>query len=57
MKAEARKRGHDTIINVRVETSALAKARSDGKGVSGVEILAFGTAISLSGEGRALPSG
>lgn len=57
MKAEARERGHDTIINVRIETSALAKARGDGKGTSGVEILAFGTAISLSGEGRALPSG
>jgi uncharacterized protein YbjQ (UPF0145 family) len=57
MKAEARARGHDTIINVRIETAALAKARSDGKGNAGVEILAFGTAISLSGEGRALPSG
>jgi uncharacterized protein YbjQ (UPF0145 family) len=55
MKEEARERGHDTIINVRIETSRLASARADGKGTVGVEILAFGTAVTLS-EGRpALP--
>lgn len=55
MKEEARERGHDTIINVRIETSRLASARADGRGTSGVEILAFGTAVTLS-EGRpALP--
>lgn len=48
MKAEARACGHDVIINVRIETSPLAKARNDGKGTAGVEIMAFGTAISLS---------
>ncbi|MEJ2206859.1 MAG: heavy metal-binding domain-containing protein [Gemmatimonadota bacterium] len=51
MKEEARERGHDTIINVRIETSRLASARADGKGTVGVEILAFGTAVTLS-EGR-----
>ncbi len=55
MKAAARARGHDTIINVRIETSPLANSRRDGKGTAGVEILAFGTAISLSKEGRTLP--
>ena len=55
MKEAARERGHDTIINVRIETSRLASARADGKGTVGVEILAFGTAVTLS-EGRpALP--
>jgi uncharacterized protein YbjQ (UPF0145 family) len=55
MKEAARERGHDTIINVRIETSRLASARADGKGTTGVEILAFGTAVTL-GEGRrALP--
>ena len=54
MKAEARACGHDTIINVRIETSPLAQSRSNGKGTAGVEIMAFGTAVTLSGEGRAL---
>jgi len=55
MKGVAHARGYRTIINVRIETAALAGARRDGKGTVGVEILAFGTAISLSTEGRALP--
>ena len=56
MKAQARALGHDTIINVRIETSRLASLRQDGKGTAGVEILAFGTAISLNSPGRALPT-
>ena len=48
MKGVAHARGYDTIFNVRLETAALASSRSDGKGTAGVEILAFGTAISLS---------
>ena len=55
MKAVAHARGYDTIINVRIETAALASARRDGKGTAGVEILAFGTAILLSNGRRALP--
>jgi uncharacterized protein YbjQ (UPF0145 family) len=47
MKGMAHARGYDTIINVRLETATLASARRDGKGTAGVEILAFGTAISL----------
>ena len=48
MKGVAHAHGYDTIINVRIETAALARGRSDGKGTAGVEILAFGTAISYS---------
>ncbi len=55
MKGVAHARGYDTIINVRIETATLASARGDGKGTAGVEILAFGTAISLSNKRRALP--
>ena len=55
MKGVAHARGYDTIINVRIETARLANSRRDGKGTAGVEILAFGTAISLSNERRALP--
>lgn len=47
MKAHARALGHDAIINVRIETSRMASSRADGKGTAGVEILAFGTAVSL----------
>jgi uncharacterized protein YbjQ (UPF0145 family) len=56
MKGVAHARGYDTIINVRLETATLASARGNGKGTAGVEILAFGTAISLSNERRVLPS-
>ena len=48
MKGVAHARGYHTIINVRIETATLASARRDGKGTVGVEILAFGTAISRS---------
>jgi len=41
----ARVKGYDAIINVRLETSRLANARQDGKGIAGVEMLAFGTGI------------
>lgn len=47
MLAEARGLGMDAVICVRVETSRLASARADGRGTSGIEILAFGTAIRL----------
>jgi uncharacterized protein YbjQ (UPF0145 family) len=47
MKGVAHARGYDTIINVRIETATLANARRGGKGTAGVEILAFGTAISF----------
>ncbi len=55
MKNEARAYGHDVIINVRIETSPLASSRGDGQGTAGVEIVAFGTAISLDKTVRALP--
>ena len=43
----AQAQGFDALINVRLETSRLANSRGDGKGTAGVEMLAFGTAISL----------
>ena len=55
MKGVAQARGYDTVINVRLETATMASARGDGKGTAGIEILAYGTAISLSNERRALP--
>jgi len=45
MTEEARAQGFDAVFNVRLETSRLASASRDGKGVAGVEMLAFGTAV------------
>lgn len=47
MIENAKARGYDAVINVRFETSRLANARKDGRGTAGVEMLAFGTAITL----------
>jgi len=55
MKGVAHARGYDTIVNVRIETATLANARGNGRGTAGVEVLAFGTAISRSAGRRALP--
>jgi uncharacterized protein YbjQ (UPF0145 family) len=45
MTEEAQSQGYDAIFNVRLETSRLANSSRDGKGVAGVEMLAFGTAV------------
>ncbi len=55
MKGVAHARGYDAIINVRIETATLASSRRNGKGTAGVEILAYGTAITLSKERGVLP--
>jgi len=44
MKQSARAQGANAIINVRIETSRIANGRGD-RGIAGVEILAFGTAV------------
>ncbi len=45
MTEEAKMTGFDAVINVRLETSRLASSRRDGKGIAGVEMMAFGTGI------------
>jgi len=45
MKALARAQGYDTVLNVRLETSCLSRSSSDNKGIAGIEILAYGTAV------------
>jgi len=57
MKAQAHTKGHNTVINVRIETAPLASARADGKGTAGVEMLAFGTALTLAEPRRTTDSG
>jgi len=45
MVEDARAKGFDAVLNVRLDTSRLASARQDGKGIAGVEMFAFGTGI------------
>lgn len=47
MKEDARSRGLDAVVCVRLETARLASSGSRGKGTAGVEVLAFGTGVSL----------
>jgi uncharacterized protein YbjQ (UPF0145 family) len=47
MIEDARSRGYNGILNARLETSRLASSRGDSKGIAGVEMLAFGTAVKL----------
>ena len=45
MKEQALARGHNTVVNIRLETSRLANSQRGGKGTAGVEMLAYGTAL------------
>ena len=45
MKEQALARGHNTVVNIRLETSQLANSYRGGKGTAGVEMLAYGTAL------------
>lgn len=47
MKEQARARGFDAVIHVRLESSRLASSRKNGKGTAGVEVLAYGTGLRL----------
>jgi uncharacterized protein YbjQ (UPF0145 family) len=44
LKEEARARGYDALINLRLETSPVASAFG-GQEMSGMEVLAYGTAL------------
>jgi len=45
MKDEARRKGFNAVINVRLETSRIASSGGNNKGTAAVEILAFGTGV------------
>ena len=47
LKQRAIESGCHAVVNVRLETSRLANARSNGQGTAGVEVLAFGTGLVL----------
>lgn len=48
LKERAFDAGFRAVVNVRLETSRLASSSRRGQGTSGVEVLAFGTALKLS---------
>ena len=46
-KEQARERGYQAIVNLRLETTRIARASRDGRSTAGVEVLAFGTGLVL----------
>jgi uncharacterized protein YbjQ (UPF0145 family) len=47
LKDDAVARGYNAVINVRLETTRMANARRNGQGIAGLEVLAYGTGLSL----------
>lgn len=47
VKEDARRRDFQAVINLRLETSSISSARRNGKGTTGVEVVAYGTAIEV----------
>lgn len=45
LKEEAHSRGFDAVINLRLITTNIGSSNSDNKGTTGVEVIAYGTAI------------
>lgn len=45
MQENAQAMGRNAVVNVRLESTKVASALSGGKGTTGVEVLAYGTAV------------
>ena len=56
LKEEAKRRGFHAVANVRLETCSIASPRGENKGIAGIEILAFGTGVTVE-ELRGVPAG
>jgi uncharacterized protein YbjQ (UPF0145 family) len=46
-KEEARRRGYQAVVNLRIETTRIARASQNSRATAGVEVLAFGTGLEL----------
>ena len=46
-KEEARRRGYQAVVNLRIETTRVARASQNSRATTGVEVLAFGTGLEL----------
>ncbi len=51
-KEDARARGFQAIVNLRLETTRVARASRNSKATTGVEVLAFGTGLELRSDPR-----
>jgi len=51
-KEEARARGYQAVVNLRLETTRISRASKNGRGTAGVEVLAFGTGLELRSDPR-----
>ena len=45
LKENAKLRGFNAVTNVRLENARIASALTNGKGTSGIEVIAYGTAL------------
>jgi uncharacterized protein YbjQ (UPF0145 family) len=46
-KEQARARGFQAVVNLRIETTRIARATKNSRATAGVEVLAFGTGLEL----------
>jgi len=46
-KEQARERGYQAIVNLRLETTRISRASNNNRATVGVEVLAFGTGLEL----------
>ena len=46
-KEDARRRGYQAVVNLRIETTRVSRASNNSRATAGVEVLAFGTGLEL----------
>lgn len=46
-KEQARERGYQAVVNLRLETTRISRASRNSRATAGVEVLAFGTGLEL----------
>jgi uncharacterized protein YbjQ (UPF0145 family) len=51
-KEQARQRGYQAVVNLRLETTRVSRASKNNRGTAGVEVLAFGTGLELRSDPR-----
>lgn len=47
MTERAQRKGADMVVGIRYETANISRGRGNNKGVTGVEVIAYGTALKL----------
>jgi uncharacterized protein YbjQ (UPF0145 family) len=57
MKEQAKERGYQAVVHVRLATSRIASGERDARRTTGVEVLAVGTGVRLAQAGRGARAG